>query len=365
MKKIFIITISHRPDDSRVYQKIGLSLAKQYQVIIFHNCQIDTKNLQPIRFYRSTKPDKAQFFINAFRTILKEKPNLIICVEPITLLIGNLSKMIFKIPFIYDCHEFFAEAFSEKFNHHQAFYKNLYQFIERSMYRKADGVVTVNQLLVNEIIKYQKNTIYCGNYPHKRIVDQHHEIKQFDLIYIGGISRFRGLDLMLEAISELKCKNKHFSLLIIGKFLNKDEENYAFDFIKTHQLDELVQIHGFVSSNHIMNYIQQAKIGISVLNPSINRYRKAIPLKLLEYMQFSLPVIANDFPIIKDIVEQNHCGYTVSYDKNALINAICKLTESNETYHFFANNANHLIQTYYNWQNEETKLFNLIHGILK
>ncbi len=364
MNKIVIITNSHRPDDSRVYQKIAVSLAKKYDITIIHTSAIKMENSQNIHFITCPTVRKYEFIRFCLKTIKKEKSDLLICVEPFTLLIGNIAKLLFKIPFIYDCHEFFAEAFTEKHSYAKPISYLTYRAVEILLYKNANGVVTVNQILVNLLKKSNPNTIACGNYPLTHSPGKKGESKEYDLIYTGGISRYRGLDLMLKLVEYFKKENNPLRLLILGKFLNHSEESYAFSKIKESGLEGYVEIKSHVSSHLVPEYLSKAKIGLSILNPAVSRYHNAIPLKLLEYMQQGLPVIANNFPILREIITKNQCGLCVQYDLQMIIPAVRELLDKKEIYETYSYNAKKLVETEYNWQNEEPKLFSLIHGII-
>ena len=47
-----------------------------------------------------------------------------------------------------------------------------------------------------------------------------------------------------------------------------------------------------------------------ILHPVIN-YLDALPVKMFEYMASSIPVVASDFPLWREIVENNECGLCV------------------------------------------------------
>ncbi|MCB5249605.1 MAG: glycosyltransferase [Candidatus Cloacimonetes bacterium] len=363
-QKILIITNSHRPDDSRVYQKIAKSLAKKYQILILYSHIIDVDNENNIEFVNLKSNDKIVFKTKALDIIYDHKPQLIICVEPYTLLIGNIALKKHNIPFIYDCHEFFAEAFADRFKIGKYTLEKIYSITEMFLYKKAAGVITVNDILVEKMRKHNTNTIACANFPDYSVLELEATNKEYDLIYIGGISQAKGLQLMLELVHYAIEQSFTLNLLILGTYLSEKEEQLAYDLVRKLDIKAFVTIKKTVPSNDVYLYIKKAKIGLSLLNPNTKRYQKAIPLKLLEYMKEGLPVVANNFPIVSKVVTENNAGFCVDFDVEMTFNAVKKLLSDEELYLRYSQNAKMTIKEKYNWQNEEKKLLLLVDRVI-
>nr|HPK41665.1 glycosyltransferase [Candidatus Cloacimonadota bacterium] len=108
------------------------------------------------------------------------------------------------------------------------------------------------------------------------------------------------------------------------------------------------------------SFIQKSRIGLSLLDPNTKRYQNALPLKLLEYMKEGVPVIANNFPIVRNVVDNYKSGICIEYSVNEGLDAINKLLNNTELYNTYAQNAKQAIKHDLNWQTEEAKLLAFI-----
>jgi glycosyltransferase involved in cell wall biosynthesis len=86
----------------------------------------------------------------------------------------------------------------------------------------------------------------------------------------------------------------------------------------------------------------------------------ALPVKLFEYMSAAVPVIASDFPLWRQIVEESGCGFLVDpQDLPGIARAIeYFLTHSNEAQKMGAS-GRRAIEHRYNWNTEEHELLTL------
>ena len=69
-------------------------------------------------------------------------------------------------------------------------------------------------------------------------------------------------------------------------------------------------------------------VGMVTLFPESN-YIVSLPNKMFEYMAIGLPVIASNFPLWREIIEDNNCGICVDpLDSKAIRNAIQYLIDN-------------------------------------
>ncbi len=354
MEKLAILTIAHKPDDVRLYYKITKSLNDLFKIVLItkRKSQIFIHKNDNYKYYILSK----FFFIKSIHLIYKERIKTIICVEPWTLLLGVLLKYFLKLKIYYDCHEYYAEAFQERFYLPYNLSRKLYFFFETFLIRLVDGVITVNDDQKVMFSPFNKNIIRCANYP---VIDQFEEIpnetkKCYDLIYTGGLSLSRGLDILFDALSILKQENIFIKVILIGHFINKEDK----EFFMKKQSEEPSMINMIESIPHeqVYTYLKKTKIGLCLLNPKSNRYTKALPLKLLEYLSVGLPVITNNFPIIKDVVKKTGSGLCINYSSVELANSIkIILFDKKEQKKMSQNGINEVILNR-RWETEKIKL---------
>ncbi|WP_227370538.1 glycosyltransferase [Halomonas sp. M20] len=118
----------------------------------------------------------------------------------------------------------------------------------------------------------------------------------YRLIYAGGISKERGLFVMMEALQALNDKGIPTRLWLIGPELNA-----CLDEAKKMPGWKFVDYIGLQSQEIVFAYMKQADVGLVILG-DIGDHSSARPSKLFEYMAWGLPFIASDFECWKSFV---------------------------------------------------------------
>ena len=409
-KKILVLTISHIWYDARVYFRMVKSLLKMSMPpIIPIDKAYPSKNNIDIKLITannniSTPPNDIEknfsFIITPCKNhrsnilkffiieALKYKPDIIICIEPLTLLAGYVLKKKLKCRLVYDNHEFYAEAFAEKFNNHflSKTFQKLYWNYEKYFAKQTDAIITVNEYLLKRYQEFHENVYLCANYLFQSsykaclvktgsgtdncvdykaclVKTEDRSPKSFDLIYIGSLAFERGLKQYLKTAKLFKDNKKPFSLLIIGSFKNSITEHYFFDFIKIHQLENTVFYKPYMPHELILNEIKASKIGVYMGDGKANkRYHKTINMKVYEYFSQSLPVIVNKLEMLSEIVNTTQAGWIIDYNSSQLYELLLQILHDDELlsqkgklgYEYALKN---LI-----WENQEPDLYRAVFG---
>lgn len=117
-------------------------------------------------------------------------------------------------------------------------------------------------------------------------------------------------------------------------------------------VDEL----GFIDRESVATLMNRATIGL-LLFDSVPNHVEALPNKLFEYMSASLPVIASNFPLWREIVEGSECGICVDpNDVPAIRETILSLLENEREARRMGENGRKAIEDLYNWEKERNKL---------
>ncbi len=363
--KIAILTNSHRSDDVRLHGKIGTSLAKIADVRIFAPIGLDDFDLNPSV---SIIPNATKFTYlqNAYHLIKSYKPDIIVCVEPLTLIVGQKLKREIGCKLVYDVHEYFSLAMGERlFSPFKQLANFLYSRIEKKLFSKTDLVITVNNHLRKYYRRYSLDTITCANYPHLKGCEQHEGKKQYDIVYVGGVYQERGILKILKAISILKNKHPDFKAVIAGEFKNRDFQNKYEKTIIDLNLTKHVLFMGMLPHCQVYDLLVKSRIGICLLDPRIKRYQLGVPIKVIEYLEAGLPIIANDFQQIRDIIEHQELGYCIPYNSRVLSDKIDLLLQKNDDYFLqTAMKSRELVRTELNWETQEPLLLTKIQSLM-
>lgn len=374
--KICIITNSHSNSDVRLYFKIGRSLTRLGEVII-----ISAEGV------RQEKNNPAQMVVNAetarralpglYRVALRQKPDLVICVEPLTVFVGIALRRKLNCKVIIDIHEFFAEAFAERFSVLTAWLaKLLYLSAERWLNSKADGIIAVNEKIIQQAVPkaLKQASIVIPNHPVKNVWDDSCEMPSelsalcdtdFDVVYIGGLTRNRGILRILQASAILRKDFPRLNVLILGRFHDAEVEKEFTDTMNKLSLAGIVYYQSWLPPDRIGWLLKRSRLGLWIFNPQSRRMRRALPLKVLEYCAAGLPVVSTKTTLMKALVSKNGVGEICEYTPAAIAAAIKKiLTLPKYEYQAMRQRAIELVEKRYNWEALEPQLLDFINRIM-
>ncbi|MEG1662862.1 MAG: glycosyltransferase, partial [Clostridia bacterium] len=83
----------------------------------------------------------------------------------------------------------------------------------------------------------------------------------------------------------------------------------------------------------------------------------AFPIKIFEYMAAGLAIICSNFPIYKEIVEDNNCGICVDPEKVEDISKVADYLMANpDIIRTMGENGQKAVKEKYNWASQEAIL---------
>lgn len=145
------------------------------------------------------------------------------------------------------------------------------------------------------------------------------------LLYVGRLTKNKGLELLLEVFNELEPKYEDLKLIIIGDgpllpFIN--------EFVKNHNLEKKIIVTGRLTHDTICYYYNIATILINI------GLSGGVPNVIIESLASGLPVIATDVGASKEFIsDERRNGVLIRpSDKIELKNAIIKILENEHVY---------------------------------
>lgn len=357
MIKICILTSVHSPFDIRIFHKEGKSLVKagfDVTLIAPHdkNETVDGIRIVPLmksknRIHRMTKT-ALQVYWHARKIDADiyhfHDPELI----PIGLLLKSRGKRI-----IYDVHEDVPRQSLSKPYIPAIFRKpvsRMTEALEIFSAHRFDGIVTATPFINRRFLKLRACAVNVNNYPLLSELcptDDQWRGKEKVVCYVGGIARIRGALEMVEAIAKTK-----YRLLLAGN-IEPDINIKIKQMLGWRQVEEL----GFVGRDGVKATAARSMAGLVLFHPEPNHVN-AQPNKIFEYMSAGLPVIASNFPLWREIIEDNDCGLCVDpLDPKAIAGAIEYLLMNRDIACSMGQNGRKAVLSKYNWQIEEKKLY--------
>lgn len=366
MFKIAHLTSAHPRFDTRIFVKQSTSLAKLYTTYLIvadgkGNEQVNDVNIIDIGKFNGRKNRILNAPKAVFEQALKVNADIYHLHDPELIPIGlKLKKLGKKV--VFDAHEDLPNQIMSK-HYLNKFSKKILSFLvskyESYACAKLDGIVAATPFIREKFLKINRNTIDINNFPkieefmkikHSNVTDNNH------VCYIGGLADVRGITQMVEAIDFADDTR----LLIAGNFADANLESKVKQMSGWKKVDFL----GYVDREGIQNTLSKSFAGLVVLHPT-QSYLDSLPVKMFEYMCAGIPVIASDFPLWREIVDDAKCGLCVDpLDPLNIAASINYLHDNRAEAQQMGQNGRKAVLEKYNWNIEEAKLFNFYEKIL-
>ena len=370
-KKICHVTTVHRATDTRILRHEAKTIAEtgcDVTLIAQHdrNETIDGVRILALPRARNRFTRMLGLSWKAFGLALGCKADLYHLHDPELLVVGLALKILTRARLVRDVHENLAEQVLNKewiAAGLRPVVSALVRIAEKVLTRWYDEVVPATEAIARHINHPRTTVIH--NYPdlgmfHGIYVKPEKEGKgSGPLVYIGGISRIRGIYEILAALD--RCSQEtdpHLEL--IGPFSSpmlEAEVRAAPGFRR-------VNYRGILPWESAWMRASEAIGGLVLFHPGPN-HNEALPNKLFEYMASGIAVIASNFPLWQEIVEGSECGITVDpMDIDAVARAIEHLVTNPEEAAEMGKRGRLAVEETFNWDAERTKLISAYGRVL-
>lgn len=275
-----------------------------------------------------------------------------------------------NIPWVLETNgPFFYEAKTER---KAVVLSGISRIMEVWAYRKCDVLVCVSEPLKTIVVEEAKiepnkvivvpNGVDTEFFDPNSYTPERLSIK-FTIGFVGSLISWQGLDLLLEAISELqKEENLDISLTIIGEGPMKDKWESKSQLLS---IDDKVRFVGRISRDQIPSYIKGFDVGFSGQIELKKQTMYHSPLKLYEYMAMAKPVIASSFNDARNLIEDKGTGFLFKpSDKEDLKMKIKKAYESNSLEEMGLNARREILENH-SWDARIENMIPEINNILK
>jgi len=167
------------------------------------------------------------------------------------------------------------------------------------------------------------------------------------------LTRVRGIKEVVKSLDYIP--NEKVKLILIGKFQEEGLEQE----LRALPEWEKVEFKGWLSQKEAYQEMRNSNIGLVCFLPEPNHIN-AIPNKIFEYMAAEIPVVASNFPLWKEIIEENKYGICVNpLEPKEIAKAIEYLIENSEEANKMGKNGRRAVLEKYNWEGESKKLLTI------
>lgn len=301
--------------------------------------------------------------VRAFFCIRKLNPAIVHFHDPELIPLGLILKL-YGHKVIYDVHEHVFQDILDKdwipgmIRRPAAWAMNV---LERVGAESFDAIVPATPK-ITECFPAHK-TVVVQNFPYRsELVSTNaipYEKRPRAFAYVGSIAAIRGASEMVQALADLD-DYPDVRLEMAGDFSPaglKDE-------LRAIPSWSSVICRGHVARPGVAEILGRARAGLVLFHPA-PYHIDAQPNKMFEYMAASIPVIASDFPLWRQIIGGARCGLLVDpQNPKAIAGAMRWILEHPAEAGEMGRRGQKAVEDTYNWDKESVKLLALYERLL-
>jgi glycosyltransferase involved in cell wall biosynthesis len=303
------------------------------------------------------------FWLWVFINLCLYRPRCVHACDLASVLPCYLYKILFRKKIIFDILDRHSMVYVHK--NRNIMFRMLYSIVsslEEMFASKSDVLIAVSEKLFLTFKKNSKKRIAIMNCCEDRMSARtRSEIKPFQLLFTGHITRGRGLDTLIDIVKDLNdvelviavTNKKLLEKIRVNRTLLakiQDSPNIRFEYLLDY--DELV------------NFEANSGVAIAIYDLDLEPlFRYGMANKILEAMMCGIPVITN---IASEIVNETGCGITVEFENPKQIrDAIIILRDNPDLKRRLGNNGRIAFLEKYNWNRMEEKLYKVYEDLLR
>jgi glycosyltransferase involved in cell wall biosynthesis len=219
--------------------------------------------------------------------------------------------------------------------------------------KSCDGFITMSEKVMSDLKKFEatkpaqlvQHPLYdnFGDIISKETAREHLSLPPNEkiILFFGFIRKYKGLDLLLQAIPKLKTKIQNFKLLIAGEFY-EDEKPYHNLIEQLEIKDNLILRTQFISDSEVKYYLCAADV---LIQPYKNATQSGVT-PLAYY--FEKPMVVTNVGGLPALVPDGKCGIVADPNPDSIAAAIEKFYQLGEN-HFIPHLRSE--KTKYSWNN--------------
>lgn len=187
----------------------------------------------------------------------------------------------------------------------------------------------------------------CYNFDEKKKLTNTKKDFVFDedsklLLFFGYVRKYKGLDILIDALAELIEKDNSYKLLAVGEFY--DDEKFYRDKVETLKLNAHVKLlNQFIPNEEVAKYFEPADL---VVLP----YRSATQSGILNLAYgFLKPVLVTNVGGLAEFVDNGKTGYVIKPDSQKdLVEGIINFFRQRQNVNFAENISNRVTKNSFN-----------------
>ncbi|MBC1604776.1 glycosyltransferase family 4 protein [Listeria rocourtiae] len=367
--KVFLCSSVHNWNGTRLYHKTASSLVQGgYKVELTAIEQGENSTSELANMQLRILPKRKRYFrpLNwwrIYRAAVNSKASYFHFNDPELLLVAWLVRGQKKDAiFIYDMYENFPKAVQSKpwiWRGMRMPLSRMIRNLERKLLRQMDAVIFAERSYKADYEFLDCPKIDTYNFPTYQLPSQSITRGLKKLVYIGDITKARGLMEMLQLAKYIKQYwGTDFELVLIGS-MDSELVTQMTQFILENELQNQIFWKGTIPYDAMWEELYAADIGLCLLHPLPN-YLNSLATKLYEYMAANVAIVASNFPDWQELIDETEAGVCVNpLNVEEVGDVVTRLLHQPELVARMGNSGRHYFEEVYNWDHEEKKLLGL------
>ena len=260
-----------------------------------------------------------------------------------------------RVPFVYDAHDLWlGRPRRERSRLYFALNQAWYKLVERLTIPRAAAVITVSPPIADHLRRRHRlrrvhlvpNYPDAAPHPGRRALrdlpggDAIHPERPV-VLYLGGLMAGRGLEQLVDAMGRLP----EAQLVLLGEGVLEAALRH-----RAARAGARLIVLSPVPPDAVEAYAASAAVGVSPIVPSCLNYRYSLPNKLFQYMAAGIPVVASEFPQVREVVEGAASGIVVDTTRpDAIAAAIRTVLRDPEAAAAMGEHGRAAVRDRYNW----------------
>ena len=184
------------------------------------------------------------------------------------------------------------------------------------------------------------------------------------LLYVGTLADWQGLEVVIQALPKV-LEHQPVQLRIIGRGRSR-QRKMLMKHIRKLGVEGCVLVQPAVPHHEVPSLIAESDICLAPLGLNDrNVTQGACPIKVLEYMASSRPLIASNIPIVRELVREDVDGLLFSpNDPEDLAHKVLMLLDDVELSKRLADSATERALTKFTWHESQKKLVKVYEKLL-
>lgn len=222
------------------------------------------------------------------------------------------------LPFVYEIRAFWEDAaVDQKRTHVASLRYRLTRYLETYLARRADAVSGIAQNILDELKSRGISSDKLFLTPNGVDARRFHPIDRDGTLaaelnlpavpilgFFGSLYRYEGVTWLIRAAAELRARGNRFLLLIIGRGEEGERMRAA---IREYGMEANVRLLDHVSHDQIQRYYSLVDVMVFP-RLSVRLTELVTPLKPLEAMSLTKPVLGSSVGGIRELVSHDHTG---------------------------------------------------------